>query len=68
MLHMSAYEYEYLSPMGWPYIYSRCSTSCMVIMIFSYWMEYFLDIGFDYGYRKYSSIWNYSLPYWWDPV
>ena len=39
---MSAYEYAYLSPMGWPCIYSRCSTNCMVIRIHSHLMGYFL--------------------------
>ena len=33
-----------------------------MIRILSHWMRYFLDIGFDYGYRKCSSIWNYSFP------
>ena len=42
MLRMRAYEYAYLSLMGWPYIYSRCSTSWMVIRIHSHWMGYFL--------------------------
>ena len=28
--------------MGWPCIYSRCSTSWMVIRSPSHWMEYFL--------------------------
>ena len=46
--------FAYLSPMGWPCIYSRCFTNWMVIRILSHWMGYFLDIGFDYGYRKYS--------------
>ena len=32
----------YLSSMGWSYIYSRCSTSWMVIRIPSYLMGYFL--------------------------
>ena len=32
----------YLSPMGWPCIYSRCSTSWMVTRIGSHWMGYFL--------------------------
>ena len=62
MLCMFAYEYAYLSLMGWPCIYSRCFTSWMVIRILSYWMIYFLDNGFDYGYRKYSSIWIYLFP------
>ena len=31
-------------------------------MILSYYMRYFVDIGFDYGYRKCSSIWNYLYP------
>ena len=35
-------ELAYLSPMGWPCIYSRCSTSWMVIRNPSHWMEYFL--------------------------
>ena len=42
MLCMFAYEYAYLSPMGWPCIYSRCSTSWMMIRIHSHWMRYFL--------------------------
>ena len=42
MLRMRAYEYAYFSPMGWPCIYSRCSTSWMVIRIHSHWMGYFL--------------------------
>ena len=42
MLHMFAYEYAYLSPMGWACIYSRCSTSWMVTRIRSHWMRYFL--------------------------
>ena len=42
MLRKFAYEYAYLSPMRWPYIYSRCSTNWMVIRIPSYWMRYFL--------------------------
>ena len=39
---MSAYEYAYLSPMGWPCIYSRCSTSWTVIRIHSHGIGYFL--------------------------
>ena len=54
--------FAYLSPMGWPCIYSRCFTNWMVIRILSHWIRYFLDIGFDYGYRKCSSIWNYFSP------
>ena len=63
--------FAYLSPMEWPCIYSRCFTSWMVIRILSrwmvirilsHWMRYFLDIGFDYGYRKCSFIWNYFFP------
>ena len=50
--------FAYLSLMGWPCIYSRCFTSWMVIRILPYWMRYFFDIGFDYGYRKCSSM-NY---------
>ena len=42
MLRKFTYESTYLSPMGWPCIYSRCSTSWMVIRILSYWMGYFL--------------------------
>ena len=54
--------FVYLSPMGWPYIYITCFTNWMVIRILSHWMGYFLDIGFDYGYRKCSSTWNYFSP------
>ena len=36
-----------------------CFTNWMVIRILSHSMRYFLDIGFYYGYRKCSSIWNY---------
>ena len=42
MLNMFAYEYAYLSPMGWPGIYSRCPTSWMVIRIRSHWLGIFL--------------------------
>ena len=42
MLNMFTYEYAYLSPMRWHYIYSRCSTSWIVTRIRSHWMEYFL--------------------------
>ena len=42
MLRMFAYEYAYLSPMGWPCIYSRCPTSWMVTRIRSHWMGYLL--------------------------
>ena len=42
MLRMCAYEYAYLSPMGWPCIYSRCLTGWMVTRIRSHWMGYFL--------------------------
>ena len=42
MLHKFSYESTYLSLMGWPCIYSRCSTSWMVNRIPSYWMGYFL--------------------------
>ena len=31
----------YLSPMGWPSIYSRCSTSWTVTRIRSHWIGYF---------------------------
>ena len=30
--------------MEWPYIYSRCFTSWMVIRILSHWMVYFLPL------------------------
>ena len=36
--------FTYLSPMGWPCIYSRCFTSWMVIMILSHLMGYFLPL------------------------
>ena len=42
MLNMFAYEYAYISPMGWACIYSRRSTSWMVTRIHSHWMRYFL--------------------------
>ena len=42
MLHIFAYESAYLSPMGWPCIYSRCSISWIVTRIRSHWMGYFL--------------------------
>ena len=42
MSRMPAYEYAYLSSMGWPCIYSRRYTSWMVIRIRSHWMRYFL--------------------------
>ena len=42
MLRVFAYEYAYLSPMGWSCIYSICPTSWMVIRICSHWLGYFL--------------------------
>ena len=36
--------FAYLSPMGWPCIYSRCFTSWMVIRILSHWVGYFLPL------------------------
>ena len=42
MLHVFAYEYAYLSSMGWSYIYSRCPTIWMAIRISSHWLGYFL--------------------------
>ena len=65
MLQMFAYEYAYLSPMGWPCIYSRCSTSWMVTRIRSHWMGYLviIDIEFGQGYRKSSLIGIIFLPY-----
>ena len=44
MLHMFAYEYAsksvYLSSLGWPCIYSRCSTSWIATRIRSHWMGF----------------------------
>ena len=54
--------FAYISPMGWPCIYSRCFTSWMVIRILSHWRGYFLDIRFVNEYSKCSSIWNYLSP------
>ena len=34
--------FAYLSPMGWPCIYSRCFTSWMMIRIFSHLTRFFL--------------------------
>ena len=41
-LRVLAYEYAYLSLMGWSCIYSRCPTSWMVIRIRFHWLRYFL--------------------------
>ena len=60
--------FAYLSPMGWPCIYSRCFTSWMVIEILSHWRGYFLDIGFVYGIESATLFGIISFPYWWDPV
>ena len=62
---MFAYEYAYLSPMGWPCIYSRCSTSWMVTRIRSHWWDIFviIGIGFGKGYRKSSLFGIIFLPY-----
>ena len=35
----------YLSPMGWPDIYSICFPSSMVIRILSHWTRYFLPLS-----------------------
>ena len=48
-------ELTYLSPMGWPCIYSGCSTSWTVTKGPSHWMECFLflsHIGFGTGFIK----------------
>ena len=42
MLRKFAYEYAYLSPMGWSCIYSRCPIGWMVTRIRSHWLGYFL--------------------------
>ena len=63
--YVYAYEYVYLSPMRWPYIYSRCSTSWMVTRILSHGIIFFIiDIGFGKGYRKSSLFGIIFLPYW----
>ena len=38
-----------------------------MIRILSHWVGYFLDIEFDYGYRKGSLFGIIFLPYWRDP-
>ena len=43
--YVYAYEYVYLSPMRWPYIYSRCSTSWMVTRILSHGIFFLLSIS-----------------------
>ena len=52
-----AYEYPsksaYLSPLGRPYIYSRCSTSWIVTRIRFYWMRFPC-----YQYRIWWWIWE----------
>ena len=35
----------YLSPRGWPDIYSVCFPNWMVIRILSHWMRYFLSLS-----------------------
>ena len=60
--------FAYLSPMGWPCIYSRCFTSWMVIRILSYLRGYFLDIGFFMDIESAALFGIISFPYWWDPV
>ena len=40
--YQCACVFAYLSSMGWPCIYSRCSISWMVIRSPSHWMGYFL--------------------------
>ena len=42
MLRMFLFFYAYLSPIGWPCIYSRCFTSWMVIRFLSHWTGFFL--------------------------
>ena len=37
--------FAYLSPRGWPDIYSVCFPNLMVIKILSHWMRYFLSIS-----------------------
>ena len=42
VLRMFLFEYAYLSPIGWSYIFSRRPTSWMVTRIRSHLMGYFL--------------------------
>ena len=58
--YVYAYEYAYLSPMGWTCIYSRCSTSRMVTRIRSHGIFFvIIGIGFGKGYKK--SSFSYSF-------
>ena len=59
---------EYLSPMGWPCIYSRCFTSWMVIRILSHWMRYFLDMDLIMDIESATLFGIIYFPYWWDPI
>ena len=55
----------YLSPLGWPCIYSRSSTSWIMTRIRSHWVGFFLiiSIGFGNGFRKNSLFGIIFLPY-----
>ena len=69
MLPIFAYEYAtknaYLSPLGWPCIYSRCSINWIVTRIRSHWTGFsVIRIGFGSGFRKNSLLGIIFLPYW----
>ena len=60
--------FAYLSPMGWPCIYSRCFTSWMVIRIFPIGGDIFLISGLFMDIESAALFGIISFPYWWDPV
>ena len=52
----------YISPLGWPCIYSRCLTNWIMTRIYSHWMGFFIiSIGFGNGFWKEQFIWD-NLP------
>ena len=69
MLPIFAYEYTtknaYLSPLGWPCIYSRCSINWIVTRIRSHWTGFFCyQNRICSGFRKNNLFGIIFLPYW----
>ena len=65
-MYESATKSAYLSPLGWPCIYSRCPTSWTVTRVCSHWMGFsvIISFGFGDGFRKSCLFRIIFLPYW----
>ena len=60
--------FAYLSPMGWPCIYSRYFTSWMVIRTLPIRGDIFLILDLFMDIESAALFGIISFPYWWDSV